>query len=414
MGARSRIVSILVTAALCLPVAGCSSSDVATTVGTAPPTLPTTMPSPSGVDEPAKVALTEQQIATALLGPDDIPGSKRWRIDKENESASPSASSSWQASRPECEEVLNALENEVDTDSSTAKGSVSLASGRDFEQVSIREEIASYQDGPPIAELDRFIDLIGNCDKFTSVQDGVTSTFEVFPLAVPNFGDKTYAMRLQISASFLIVIAEWVQIVVGDNVVSLTATGIGGLDSELVPETASIAVAKLNAAATGTPWTVPTSSPSATQEGGSTSSLRPAEEAREDDNIQGKIKESIRIGDLEILVSEITLAEGSGTQGDGRRVGVKLTVSNFGSEPSFIPEIVLVCRGVEGEGGYYVDSTISPYEELPAGSFDEGLVILGQPEDVPTAGCPEPRVRIEVSSSESATIDVPVPAGILD
>ena len=362
----------------------------------------------------ARSALTKEQIKQALLSPADLPGTGNWRVEKEQSSSSSSASSSVKAQPKECQELLESVDlSEDKPEPGELKETIAFAKGAEFELVGVQETVASYPDGPPVDELERITDVFSQCDKFTSTEDGVTSTIEVFPLSIPNYGDRSFAFRLQANITFFVAVIDIVYIVVGDNIISLTATGIGGIDEELMPEVAARAVAKVNAVAAGEPWAIPTDAPDAGGSPSPTGSLRPAEEAREEDNIKGEIGTATQVDDIEVLVSAIRLADRNGT-GDGRRVAVDLRVSNLGTEDASIPLVSLVCRGVEGSGEYSVDSTLQPYEALPSRSFDEGIVILVQPQGVGPGGCPEPRVRIQVSFDDGGTIDIPVPVGVLD
>lgn len=406
---------LLVTVMTSALLISCSTPEAATTIGSAPPVLPSEAPSPEEVVQEARSALTKEQIKQALLSPADLPGKGKWRIEKEQSSSSSSASSSVKAEPKECQELLESVDlSEDKQEPGEIKETIAFAKGAEFELVGVQETVTSYPDGPPVDELERVTDVFSRCDKFTSTEDGLTSTIEVFPLSIPNYGDRSFAFRLQANVSFFIAVIELVYIVVGDNVISLTATGLGGIDEELMPEVAARAVAKVNAVAAGEPWVTPTGDVDAPASASPSGSLRPAEEAREEDNVKGQIGQAVTVEDYEVLVTAIRLGDGSGTQGDGRRVAVDIKISNLGTEDGSVPSVRLVCRGVEGTGDYYIDSTIQPYEELPARSFDEGTVILGQPEAVGSSGCREPRVRIEVSSIDGGTIDIPVPAGILD
>jgi hypothetical protein len=392
----------------------CSTPEAATTVGSEPPVLPSEAPSPAEVVQEARSALTKEQIKQALLSPADLPGTGNWRVEKEQSSSSSSASSSVKAQPKECQELLESVDlSEDKPEPGELKETIAFAKGAEFELVGVQETVASYPDGPPVDELERITDVFSQCDKFTSTEDGVTSTIEVFPLSIPNYGDRSFAFRLQANITFFVAVIDIVYIVVGDNIISLTATGIGGIDEELMPEVAARAVAKVNAVAAGEPWAIPTDAPDAGGSPSPTGSLRPAEEAREEDNIKGEIGTATQVDDIEVLVSAIRLADRNGT-GDGRRVAVDLRVSNLGTEDASIPLVSLVCRGVEGSGEYSVDSTLQPYEALPSRSFDEGIVILVQPQGVGPGGCPEPRVRIQVSFDDGGTIDIPVPVGVLD
>lgn len=406
---------LLVTAMASALLVSCSTPEAATTVGSEPPVLPSEAPSPAEVAQEARSALTKEQIKQALLSPEDLPGKGNWRVEKEQPSSSSSASSSVKAQPKECQELLESVDlSEDKPEPGELKETIAFAKGAEFELVGVQETVASYPDGPPVEELERITDVFSQCDKFTSTEDGVTSTIEVFPLSIPNYGDRSFAFRLQANITFFVAVIDIVYIVVGDNIISLTATGLGGIDEELMPEVAARAVAKVNAVAAGEPWKIPTDTSDAGGSPSPTGSLRPAEEAREEDNIKGQIGTATQVGDIEVLVSAIRVADGNGTQGDGRRVAVEMKVSNLGTEDASIPQVNLVCRGVDGTGDYYVDSTLQPYEDLPARSFDEGVVILGQPEAVGSGGCTEPRVRIQVTYDDGGTIDIPVPVGVLD
>ena len=405
---------LLVTVMTSALLVSCSTPEAATTIGSEPPALPSEAPSPEEVVQEARSALTKEQIKQALLSPEDLPGKGKWRVEKQQSSASSSASSSVKAQPKECQELIESVDlSEDKPEPGELKETIAFAKGTEFEVVGVQETVASYPDGPPVDELERITEVFSQCDKFTSTEDGVTSTIEVFPLSIPNYGDRSFAFRLQANVTFFIAVIELVYIVVGDNIVSLTATGLGGIDEGLMPEVAARAVAKVNAVAAGEPWVTPTGDVDTAASASPSGSLRPAEEAREEDNVKGQIGTATQVGDIEVLVSGIRLADRNGT-GDGRRVAVDLKVSNLGAEDASIPLVSLVCRGVEGNGEYSVDSTLQPYEELPARSFDEGTVILVQPEGVGSSGCPEPRVRIQVSFDDGGTIDVPVPAGVLD
>jgi hypothetical protein len=151
--------------------------------------------------------------------------------------------------------------------------------------------------------------------------------------------------------------------------------------------------------------------------------LRPADEVAAEGNTEGTLGQPYEQGGVTVVVSSIAKdTSGKGTQGDGTRVAVTMRVENADSDDGAVPDVQLVCAGVDGTGSYYVDSTLDPMAEVPKGSFDEGVVILGQPEAVPATGCADPLVRVEGSDvyddsyqlvEDVVPVDFTVPPGVL-
>jgi hypothetical protein len=85
------------------------------------------------------------------------------------------------------------------------------------------------------------------CSKFTSTDSGgVTSSFELFPLSLPSYGDKTLAFRFQGGAGMFIIVGDVVGIVIGHNVIAVAQFGLGKIDTELTGRVATNVMANLN------------------------------------------------------------------------------------------------------------------------------------------------------------------------
>ena len=85
------------------------------------------------------------------------------------------------------------------------------------------------------------------CSKFTSTDSGgVTSSFKLFPLSLPSYGDKTLAFRFQGGAGMFIIVGDVVGIVIGHNVIAVAQFGLGKIDTELTGRVATNVMANLN------------------------------------------------------------------------------------------------------------------------------------------------------------------------
>ena len=109
--------------------------------------------------------------------------------------------------------------------------------------------VKSYKDDINAHRLDQIAARLKDCAKFTSGDSaGITTTWQLFPVSLPNYGDGTLAFRMQGGLSFLIVLMDSVQIVTGHNLITITQAGVGKIDTELAGSVAKAVMANLDTA----------------------------------------------------------------------------------------------------------------------------------------------------------------------
>ena len=242
-GALQTSLAIGTTVVLAVSLTGCGSRDqVAKTIGSGTASAPSDAPSASAPEPAAGRVLTESQIKAALLAPTDVAG--KWTVKVATPSPSPSATD--EVSPPECQELFKSFTLDKSRDSNAASSAdVTLESGKDFDVKTVSESLATF-DAVPTDAIAKIISVGDKCSKFTSTDaKGVTSTFQFFPLSLPNYGDESAAMRLQFNVSIFTGVADLVFIRIGHNIITVSNIGLGGIDTKLTPKVAAAAAAKL-------------------------------------------------------------------------------------------------------------------------------------------------------------------------
>ena len=122
--------------------------------------------------------------------------------------------------------------------------------------------------------------------------------------------------------------------------------------------------------------------------------LRPADEVTEErdraDAAVGTVGgDALDLGGIDVSVAAIRFS--GMTSGDGTdneyMVAVELRAENRTTDDLVAPEFQVRCAN-GAEGSWYMDSTYPMYDDLPSGTFAEGVLVLGVP-----VGCQDPVVR---------------------
>lgn len=220
---------------IALLATSCSSrSEQANTVGGQASTSVT-------VEAPESAAgafLTQAQAQSVLptagdVGPD-------WSID--NSAADEDDSNSGTYSDPECGKLFESLST-ADENSDWGRGAPAVRAEATFKQNAeemfsvnmISFAVSSYESTVPDDAFDEMAAVFDRCNHFSITDGGVSSTFDVLPLSMPNYGDNTYSMKIQGGVGVFIIVIDVVFVAVGHNIVTATNMGMGGLDSELLP-----------------------------------------------------------------------------------------------------------------------------------------------------------------------------------
>jgi hypothetical protein len=237
----------IVLAVMSVAVTGCSSNTQAVTVGNA--AKPSTSAAP--VQTGSQRVLTADEIQKTLPTVDQV--GTGWALSESDEPAStpsPDATTFTPAqcafSAQEGDSVLGITKSDVKPQ---AEGQVTFKQGTDspFDVHQTSVSIKSYADNVDTSGIVAAASKLAECSKFTSTDSGgVTSSFELFPLSLPNYGDKTLAFRLQGGAGMFIIVGDVVGIVLGHNVITVAQFGLGKIDTELAGRVATNVMANLN------------------------------------------------------------------------------------------------------------------------------------------------------------------------
>lgn len=239
----------IVFIALMLITVGCSSrSEQAKTVGeVAAPTVEVEAP-----ESTAGRLLSQKEAESILPIPSEI-GSD-WIIDSSTNDNPGTSEDNGDFSNPECEKLLASLDassSKNDWGSGTPVVNVSnnyTQTSEDlFSLVGISVDVSSYSDTVSNEVFNPIVEVFNTCNHFTTTDSsGITSTFDVFPLSMPNYGDNTFAIKIQGGVGAFIFVANLVFISVGHNIVSFTHFGLGGIDQTLLPTVIELTMDKLS------------------------------------------------------------------------------------------------------------------------------------------------------------------------
>jgi hypothetical protein len=250
--------AILVAAALTLT--GCSASSQAVTVGDAPAATTPAAPVESG----AKEVLTPAQATATLVTADQV--GTGWITGTNSTSTSTNTPGDTTFAPASCPfgtvgtglagiagiagiDLVDPAGNPVAETKAdfTQAPTAGAASTMDLHAVNV--SVKSYPDDVDVSKLKGISTKLLECAKFTSTDSGgVTSSFEIFPTSLPNYGDGTLAFRLQGPVSMFIVLVDFVTIVSGHNIVTISQTGLGKIDTALAGHVAEQVMANLDTA----------------------------------------------------------------------------------------------------------------------------------------------------------------------
>jgi hypothetical protein len=240
---------IALLAVFVLLLTGCSADKQAVTVGNAAKTTQTAAP----VEQASHRLLTSDQIAKVL--PTAVQAGASWVVTPAG--ADPTSTPGNTTFTPAgCS--FSADVNGMSGSSILGSGTAASAEGKltykpssssstiDVHQAAV--DILSYKDVVNTSVIDRVAEKLKSCAKFTSTDNssGITASWEVQPLSLPNYGDKTLAFRLQGGVGMFTFVVDFVTIAVGHNVIIVVQAGLGGITPEVTSNLASSTVANLN------------------------------------------------------------------------------------------------------------------------------------------------------------------------
>ena len=254
MRSTTRLTAVAGVAALLL-LTGCSDRpDKADTVGGPAVTssvTPTAEPSAAPVVEVK--SLTQDQINAALLTQADMPAG--WTQDTstdapaEEDSAAPAEDETY--APPECKAIVEDLSSGESEKTPVAEGKVSFGTA---EFQFLAENIQTWESDLNQAALESLTAALSACPSYTTTAaDGTVSQYTISALDMPNYGDRTLAVRLAIvgDAGMLGTLSFTLDVVVvasGNVSVSLVAGGFTPVDPAVLQQITSTAMAKVNAA----------------------------------------------------------------------------------------------------------------------------------------------------------------------
>ncbi len=241
-----RLPLVVLTAAAML-LTGCAGSGQAVTVGEAPESTHSAAPVAQGAEK----QLTEDEALAALPSPEQIGDA--WVEGKAQESngeePGPATFSPEQCDFSVADGRVSGLQvaDENSKPVAEVQGDYHLPGESPFEIQGAAVQIKSYEETIDTSKVEAIASRLEDCAEFTSTSsEGITSKFEVFPLALPNYGNETLAFRLQGSVGVFVIIADMVLIVAGHNVVTVAHLGLGKIDTELAARAASAVMENLD------------------------------------------------------------------------------------------------------------------------------------------------------------------------
>lgn len=197
--------------------------------------------------------MTQEQIDAALLVQSDMPtGWTQNAPGADEPEATEEAEQDLTYAPAECKDVVEGLssgeESEADAD---ASGEVSFSTEN---YQFIEEEIASGVGQMNVAKLNALTDALSACPSYTTTDaEGTISQYTISALDMPNYGDRTLAVRLAAgsdpNAALNLTLTIDIVIVSSGNVaVSLVVGGFQPVDPAVTQQVASTAMAKVNSA----------------------------------------------------------------------------------------------------------------------------------------------------------------------
>lgn len=244
--------AIFVAAALVLT--GCSPSTQAVTVGDAPVSTASAAPVEAG----AKKVLTAEQANAALVTAEQVGIGWVAGSSIEDESTSEPDDSTYSPASCAFSTADGGISGIAVVDPGQepvveAKATFQPAPadgdtfGLDMQEASV--SVASYPDEIDASKFDGISEKLAECAAFTSTDStGVTSSWQIFPTSLPNYGDGTLAFRLQGSVSMFVVLVDVVMVASGHNLITITQAGLGEIDTDLGGRVAEQVMANLDAA----------------------------------------------------------------------------------------------------------------------------------------------------------------------
>lgn len=233
---------------------GCSGTTQAVTVGDAPAATTSAAPVEAGAK---KVLTTEQANATLVtadqVGADWVAGASSTSTSTSDPGDTTFAPASCSFSAKDGGITGAAVVDPTKTAvaDATAEFHQKPAEGDTFglNVHGVTVSVKSYQDDLDESKLKEISSKLTECATFTSTDgNGVTSSWQILPTALPNYGDGTLAFRLQGTVSMFVILIDVVEIVSGHNLITIGQTGLGKIDTTLAAHVAEQVMANLDAA----------------------------------------------------------------------------------------------------------------------------------------------------------------------
>lgn len=241
---------------LALVVSGCSArpSKADTVAGPAVTSTATASMAPSPVPVVEVVAMTQTQIDSALLTASDLPSG--WTADAPSDTQTASGTDAQDVAGPdqgvyspaECKDLVGGLsKGDVASPTPTAQGSVSFSTEN---YQFLAEKIETWDHNMDVGALDEMTAALSTCPQYTVTDpDGNVTTSTISALDMPNYADRTFAVRIAATSRgeslSLTLTLDVVMVAAGNTSVSLVAGGFRPVDPADLQQVAAAAMAKV-------------------------------------------------------------------------------------------------------------------------------------------------------------------------
>jgi hypothetical protein len=253
-----KIPIIVAVAILSLTLAGCAANSQAVTVGDAAKSTVSAAPVEQGAKGVLSTKVATASLPTAAqLGTTWVDGKASTDTDDSDDSTSADptiapASCAFISTDAGLSKVQ--VVPKSDKPVAEAKADYHVKSASDDDSFSLDLDTASvtidsYKDDVDSSKLAGIATELKKCAKFTSTDSssGLTATFQIFPESLPNYADGTLAFRVQGQVSFVTALIDEVNIVSGHNLITITQSGIGSIDTKMAQASAKAVMANLAA-----------------------------------------------------------------------------------------------------------------------------------------------------------------------
>lgn len=217
----------------------CSSGDDAD--GGSAPAAATSPAATTG----AGAQLTEAQLDAALVSVSDLPTGWASTPYEDDDSTDDTP-----LQPTECKELLESLEETEDT--TLREGGASFEKGGDF-GTQLDVEVSTHTDVFPQARFDAAVaEMLDKCGTMQAEIEGATAGVTLAELSVPDLGDKTYGLQMDIDYAGMTLTSTIVMVGVGHNALMVTTAGLQPVEPAELEQVLQTAYANLEQAASDT------------------------------------------------------------------------------------------------------------------------------------------------------------------